>query len=222
MLMRNKIIKNPMSQVYIHRIFDNIACHERDIIMCHFRYFFQLYISVTFYEYGCKLAVLFHRLKNMLKLLQFLLCITLASSSCGPQETENNEGKKLCCYYDTKNIPTIGVGFNLQRADASTVMSTYNLVLANVLKDCQQKTNKSCLTDAQADDIFNRISYPEAAVCVDRYVPNLSTTKRAAIIDVAFAGCGTLNKFVKMKAALQKKIGNKLEMNYEHQHGVLK
>jgi len=141
----------------------------------------------------------------MLKLLQFLLCITLASSTCGPQETRTNEGTKLCCYYDTKNIPTIGVGFNLQRADAGTVMSTYNLKLSNVLKDCQDKTTKSCLTDSQANDLFTRISYPEAAACVDRYVANLPTNKRAAIIDVAFAGCATLNKFVKMKAALEKK-----------------
>lgn len=140
----------------------------------------------------------------MLKLLQFLLCITLVSSSCGPEQTKTNEGKKNCCYYDSKNIPTIGIGFNLQRTDASTVMATYKLTLSNVLKDCQKKTNKSCLTDSQVDDIFNRISYPEAATCVDKYVPNLPTIKRAAIIDVAFAGCATLNKFVKMKAALEK------------------
>jgi GH24 family phage-related lysozyme (muramidase) len=141
----------------------------------------------------------------MLKLLTFLLCTTLASSACGPQQTISNEAKKLCCYYDSQNIPTIGIGFNLQRADASIVMSTYKLTLSNVLQDCQKKTNKSCLTSSQADDIFNRISYPEAAACADRYVANLPTNKRAAIIDVAFAGCATLNKFVKMKAALDKK-----------------
>jgi GH24 family phage-related lysozyme (muramidase) len=140
----------------------------------------------------------------MLKLIEFLLCITLASSACSLQQTIINEGKKLCCYYDSKKIPTIGVGFNLRNKNAIALMSKYNLVLSNVLEDCQKNTNKSCLTSSQADEIFNKISYPEAASCADRYVANLPATKRAAIIDVAFAGCGTLNEFVLMKAALQK------------------
>lgn len=140
----------------------------------------------------------------MLRLIQFLLYITVAWCACGPQQTIQNEGRRRCCYYDSKRIPTIGIGYNLRRADASDVMTTYNLSLPNVLKDCRKETNRSCLTDSQADDIFNRISYPEAASCVDRYVPGLPTTKRAAIIDVAFAGCRTLNKFKKMKAALEK------------------
>lgn len=141
----------------------------------------------------------------MLKILQFLLYITLAWCACGPQQTIINEGTKLCCYYDTKNIPTIGIGFNLQRSDANTVMARYGLILANVLTDCQQNTNQYCLNNTQAEDIFNTVSYPEAASCVDQYVPNLPSIRRAAIIDVAFAGCGTLNQFVKMKTAL----GNK-------------
>lgn len=140
----------------------------------------------------------------MLQLIQFLLYTTLAWGACGPQETMINEGRKLCCYYDSKKIPTIGIGFNLRRADARDVMATYNLLLPNVLKDCRKGTSKSCLTDSQAEEIFNLISYPEAAACVDRYVSGLPTSKRAAIIDVAFAGCRTLNKFKKMKAALEK------------------
>lgn len=170
---------------------------------------FRIFSQITvFLFYTC-------RSNNMLKLLQFLLCIPLVWGSCGPQDTMNNEGRKLCCYYDTKNIPTIGIGFNLQRADASTTMSTYHLTLSNVLKDCQQNTNKNCLTDAQVTDLFNRKTYPEAAACVDQYVPNLPITKRAALIDVAFAGCGTLNQFAKMKTALQQQnwqqAGNELQ-----------
>ncbi|CAF2594435.1 unnamed protein product [Rotaria sp. Silwood2] len=140
----------------------------------------------------------------MLKLLTFLLYITLVSSICGPEQTNINEGRRLCCYYDSLKIPTIGIGFNLRRGDANTVLSKYNLKLSNVLHDCQRNTSKNCLTDSQVDEIFYNISYPEAASCVDQYVPNLPPIKRAAIIDVAFAGCRTLNKFVKMKKALQK------------------
>lgn len=141
----------------------------------------------------------------MLKLFGLLLSLITVSSACGPSQTILNEGKKLCCYYDTKSIPTIGVGFNLNRQDAGTILSKYNLKLSNVLNDCKKNTKNSCLTDNQAIDIFNRINYPEASSCVDQYVPNLPFLKRAALIDVAFAGCGTLNKFVKMKQALVQK-----------------
>ena len=142
---------------------------------------------------------------NMLRTFTFLSCITLGMTTCGPQQTIINEGKRLCCYYDTKNIPTIGIGFNLQRTDAAAVMAKYNMKLTDVLKGCTERTYDSCLTSEQADEIFDTISYPEAAACVDRYVPGLPTIKRAAIIDLAFAGCGTLNEFVKMKDALEKR-----------------
>ena len=145
----------------------------------------------------------------MLKPLIFLVfMITLVSGSCSPEQTIQNEGKKLCCYYDSTNIPTIVIGFNLRRQDASNVLSKYKLKLSDVLNDCLYKTKKSCLTYQQVTDIFNTISYPEAASCVDRFVPNLPSTKRAAIIDVAFAGCSTLNKFVKLKKALEDKDWN--------------
>jgi len=131
-----------------------------------------------------------------------------SASTCGPQQTIINEDERLCCYTDTRNIPTIGIGFNLQRSDAAQVMSKYNLTLADVLKDCTDKTTKHCLTDADARDIFNSFSYPEAETCVDAYSPGLPSVKRAAVIDVAFAGCAKLNKFVNMKAALQKQDWN--------------
>ncbi|CAF1512830.1 unnamed protein product [Rotaria sp. Silwood1] len=93
--------------------------------------------------------------------------------------------------------------------DAAIVLSRYNLTFANVLQDCSKQTTKSCLTSNQPDDIFNRISYPEASLCADHYVSNLPTVKRAAVIDVAFSGCAKLNNVTKMKAALEKKEWNK-------------
>ncbi|CAG2180164.1 unnamed protein product [Oppiella nova] len=114
------------------------------------------------------------------------------------------EGECLCCYYDTENIPTIGIGFNLQRADAAQVMAKYNLTLSNVLKDCQDKTTTHCLTDADGKDLFDTMTYPEFEACVDRYAPGLPPVKRAAIIDVALAGCPKLKKYVNMLDALNK------------------
>ncbi|CAF0973035.1 unnamed protein product [Adineta steineri] len=54
----------------------------------------------------------------------------------------------------------------------------------------------------QATDIFNNGNYPEASSCASTYAPGMPTSVHAALTDIAFAGCGTLNQFVKMKAAL--------------------
>jgi GH24 family phage-related lysozyme (muramidase) len=43
-----------------------------------------------------------------------------------------SEGMKRCAYLDTKNIPTIGYGFNLQRADADTQLKALGTSLATV------------------------------------------------------------------------------------------
>ncbi|CAF5000272.1 unnamed protein product [Rotaria sp. Silwood1] len=130
---------------------------------------------------------------------------TLTSSICGSKQTIINHGSQLCCRNDSNNIPTIGIGYHLTRNDSETVMLMYNLTLSNVLSDCQRYTNKYCLTNDQAEDIFNQTSYAEAIQCADEYVPNLPLMKRNAIIDVASTSCRALNTFVKMKKALQMK-----------------
>lgn len=97
----------------------------------------------------------------MLKVYVRLICIITVSaydvcrrsvklnpaSICEQQQTKFNEGERLCCYYDTVNIPTIGVSFNLKRSDTGQVMSKYGLTLDNVLKDCANITTNNCLTD---------------------------------------------------------------------------
>ncbi|CAF3225996.1 unnamed protein product [Rotaria sp. Silwood2] len=139
----------------------------------------------------------------MLKIFLFLTCVRLTSTICGPKQTIFNQGIQLCCRNDTNGIPTIGIEYQLTRNNSETVMLTYNLTLSNVLSDCQRNTSKYCLTNEQAEDIFNRISYQEATQCADKYVPNLPPIKRNAIIDVAFTGCRVLSQFLKMKKALQ-------------------
>jgi GH24 family phage-related lysozyme (muramidase) len=134
----------------------------------------------------------------------FALCFLIigVASECSRSQTQTNEGTRLCCYYDTKNIPTIGVGFNLRRSDAADVLAKYKLKLADVLNDCKDSTQKACLTYTQATDIFDNYIYPEASQCVSTYAPGMPTSVDAALTDIAFAGCSTLNQFVKMKAAL--------------------
>ncbi|CAF4579446.1 unnamed protein product, partial [Rotaria magnacalcarata] len=70
--------------------------------------------------------------------------------------------------------------------------------------DCMSSTRKSCITDYQATDIFKNYAYPEASACAASYAPGMPTSVHAALTDVAFAGCGTLKGFVKMRAALYK------------------
>ncbi|CAF1038666.1 unnamed protein product [Rotaria sp. Silwood1] len=114
-----------------------------------------------------------------------------------------NQGRQLCCRYNTDGVPMIGIGYHLTRNDSETIMLMYNLTLSNVLSDCQRNTSKYCLTNDQAEEILNRISYQEATQCANEYVPNLPSMKRNAIIDVAFTSCRTLNTFRKTKKALQ-------------------
>ena len=130
------------------------------------------------------------------------LFIIGVTSECNRDQTQTNEGTRPCCYLDTKGIPTIGVGFNLRRLDAATVLSKYGLKLANVLNDCQQSTKRACLTMTQATDIFRNQIYPEASECASQYAPRMPTSIHAALTDVAFAGCHTLNQFAKMRRAL--------------------
>ncbi|CAF1042189.1 unnamed protein product [Rotaria magnacalcarata] len=141
----------------------------------------------------------------MMHSLYFLVFLVVSiASECSLRQTKLNEGTRLCCYYDTKRIPTIGVGFNLQRKDAEQVLRSYGVKKENVLNDCMSSTRKSCITDYQATDIFKNYAYPEASACAASYAPGMPTSVHAALTDVAFAGCGTLKGFVKMRAALYK------------------
>uniref|UniRef100_A0A914PMS8 Lysozyme n=1 Tax=Panagrolaimus davidi TaxID=227884 RepID=A0A914PMS8_9BILA len=142
----------------------------------------------------------------MIKLFILLVCLASTSwAACSREQTITNEGRRRCCYYDTKGIPTIGVGFNLQRSDAKSILSKFGLSLSDVLADCRLGTQKHCMTNSQMDSIFDAYEYPSATQCADSFAPGLSGQRRAAVADVAFAGCGTLNQFVNMKAALLKK-----------------
>ncbi|CAF1013646.1 unnamed protein product, partial [Didymodactylos carnosus] len=142
---------------------------------------------------------------HVAKLVCILTIIRTVLTTCGPGQTMQNEGVELCCYYDTKHIPTIGYGFNLQRSDAASVLERYGLTLSEVLNDCVHNTRHNCLLQNQAAEIFNSGSYVEATACVEEYVSGLPPIVKAGLIDVAFAGCATLNQFTKMKTALEMK-----------------
>ncbi|KAE9547014.1 hypothetical protein FO519_009774 [Halicephalobus sp. NKZ332] len=129
------------------------------------------------------------------------------TGTCGPERTAQNEAVCLCCYYDTKRIPTIGIGFNLNRADAGEMMERYHLKLEDVKQDCVDGTEKHCMTSDDVYDLFTIITYPEFGRYADDYVPGLPPIVRAAVIDVAFAGYGKLkneSKFPHFRDDLRK------------------
>ena len=59
------------------------------------------------------------------------------------------EGKKACVYKDSKGIPTVGIGFNMQRSDARSIFSKYGIDYDAVL------SGKKCLTESQISSLFN-------------------------------------------------------------------
>lgn len=61
-----------------------------------------------------------------------------------------SEGKKSCMYKDTKGIPTIGIGFNLQRSDAKSIITSLGLNYDKVVSGAQ------CLTESQITELFNK------------------------------------------------------------------
>ncbi|CAI2381204.1 unnamed protein product [Moneuplotes crassus] len=59
------------------------------------------------------------------------------------------EGNKLCMYRDSLGIPTIGIGFNLQRGDARKLVTNVGANFDRVL------AGSECLTQVQVNNLFN-------------------------------------------------------------------
>lgn len=110
-----------------------------------------------------------------------------------------NEGRRNACYRDTKDIPTIGVGFNLHRADARAKVEAlgcdYPAVVAGLIE----------LEEGQIDALL------EADLCTAiadarSLFPNfdaLCTARQIVLVDMAFnLGRSRLAGFRKMIAAV--------------------
>jgi GH24 family phage-related lysozyme (muramidase) len=66
-----------------------------------------------------------------------------------------HEGKRLCVYKDTRGIPTIGIGYNLDNGGARQAIAKVGANYDKVLSGAQ------CLTDAQVMELFEP-SYEQA------------------------------------------------------------
>ena len=124
--------------------------------------------------------------------LLFFAKQTLAGE-CNSYEREKlNEGYYKCVYKDPVHggLPTVGVGFNLDKSEAriaiEAVGANYDAV----------KNGSQCLNDSQIELLFTS-DMDDAVSCVSGYVSNnVGPGPRSALADMAFnMGCATLGNF---------------------------
>lgn len=111
-----------------------------------------------------------------------------------PQEqTKMFEGWRGRRYLDTKGVPTIGWGFNMQD----------KLVKSLLPKDVLSGRRE--LKKEEAQPIFDKL-YKRAEDTARKYVgesfDNIPSTARNVVVDMAYNMGGKLNEFEKMKKAL--------------------
>jgi len=113
---------------------------------------------------------------------------------------ERHEGRRAKVYLDTAGHPTVGIGFNLDRADAGAKLSALGLDPGAV------REGAVTLTDEQVDELFE----PDLATAIDgarRLVPSfdaLSAARQHVCVDLTFnLGARGFGAFTKTLAAIE-------------------
>jgi len=109
-----------------------------------------------------------------------------------------HEGKRNKIYFDTKNIPTIGIGFNLQREDAKEKIEQFGLNFSNIL------SGKELLSDEQINILFEE-NFNEAIERANSFLPDFEqypSEIKSIIVDMAFNLGNKLFDFVNFRTAL--------------------
>jgi lysozyme len=109
-----------------------------------------------------------------------------------------NEGNVPQVYKDSKGIPHIGIGFNLEDAGNKKFLKESGI-------DINELLGGRKLTDRETKTLYNH-SLTQAFNDVQSYDPNFAKRPEAvkmALVDMAFnLGLTKLNKFVEMKKGL--------------------
>jgi len=112
---------------------------------------------------------------------------------------EKHEGKRNKVYPDTEGIPTIGIGFNLNRYDARNKLKSLGLNYDSV------RNGNQSLTDQQIYHLFKE-DLNEAIGAAQSFLPNFNehpAKVQGVVINMAFnLGANRLASFVKFKEAL--------------------
>ena len=112
-----------------------------------------------------------------------------------------NEGSRTTRYLDTRGIPTIGVGFNLQRPDAPQKIAALGYDFAAV------KAGTQAISDAAIDSLLGD-DVDAAMQAAGTYVSNfdeLNTARQAVIVDLIFnLGAHGFAAFTQTIAAIER------------------
>jgi len=110
-----------------------------------------------------------------------------------------HEGYKKHIYLDKLNIPTIGIGFNLNDRGNQKILAKYGIT---------QRHLQQGITDAEIKELFDE-TLKIATANAKRFAPNLDSlpiNAQLAIIDLSFnLGSEKLAKFKVLRQALAKK-----------------
>lgn len=94
--------------------------------------------------------------------------LKLNETSCDARSLiSNHEGKRLCVYKDSRGIPTIGIGYNLENPGARQALKNVGADYDSIL------SGKTCLTDSQVMQLFEP-SYQSAVSGAQRDVSSFS------------------------------------------------
>lgn len=136
-----------------------------------------------------------------MKLVVFCL-ITCAAAAGGPmtaaEMVRHFEGEYLVVYKDSRGTPTVGVGFNLRRADARTQLAAVGADYQKVLK------GEARLTKAQSQKLLD-ICLAEAEQRARAFCQSFDDQPpavRVLLIDMAFNLGNRLRQFKRFQAAL--------------------
>ena len=111
-----------------------------------------------------------------------------------------HEGKRTKVYKDTEGIPTIGVGFNLKRADAKQLIESLKLNFEDVL------AGKTELSDQHIAELLKHDIEAAIADCrsVVKTFDSLSDVRKRVLVDMMFnLGKSRFSEFKKMLAAVE-------------------
>ncbi len=142
------------------------------------------------------------------RLASFLVLSTTAFSSLESkaetleEQLIRHEGYKTSRYYDTKGIPTIGVGFNLTRPDASNLVQKVGADYTQVLEG-KQTLNATQIKNLLNYDITNAV---KSARQIVRSYDNQPTQVQEIIVNMTFnLGPEGFKKFKKTISAIEAK-----------------
>lgn len=123
---------------------------------------------------------------------------------------KKHEGYRTKMYYDTKGNPTIGVGFNLNRYDAKSILQSVGADYETIMAGGE-------LSDPQIVGILDNTIDEAIGTARSKFsnFDNLDPAAQAIVIDMCFnMGGDRIGRFKKMRDSLDDNDGGDLPLDY--------